>query len=83
MGGSQIWLDTTETLSVNDMLKAIAVLSANDCVVALAEYIGGTEEGFVQMMNNRAKELGMNDTTFKNCHGLDEDEHLTSAYDIS
>ena len=83
MGGSQIWLDTTETLSVNDMLKAIAVVSANDCVVALAEYIGGTEEGFVQMMNNRAKELGMNDTTFKNCHGLDEDEHLTSAYDIS
>ena len=83
MGGSQIWLDTTETLSVNDMLKAIAVVSANDCVVSLAEYIGGTEEGFVQMMNNRAKELGMNDTTFKNCHGLDEDEHLTSAYDIS
>ena len=83
MGGSQIWLDTTETLSVNDMLKGIAVVSANDCVVALAEYIGGTEEGFVQMMNNRAKELGMNDTTFKNCHGLDEDEHLTSAYDIS
>ena len=83
MGGSQIWLDTTETLSVNDMLKAIAVVSANDCVVALAEYIGGTEEGFVQMMNNRAKELGMNDTPFKNCPGLDEDEHLTSAYDIS
>lgn len=83
MGGSQIWLDTTETLSVNDMLKAIAVVSANDCVVALAEYLGGTEEGFVQMMNTRAKELGMNDTTFKNCHGLDEDEHLTSAYDIA
>ena len=83
MGGSQIWLDTTETLSVNDMLKAICVVSANDCVVALAEYLGGTEEGFVQMMNSRAKELGMNDTTFKNCHGLDEDEHLTSAYDIA
>ena len=83
MGGSQIWLDTTETLSVNDMLKAIAVVSANDCVVALAEYLGGTEEGFVQMMNTKAKELGMNDTTFKNCHGLDEDEHLTSAYDIA
>lgn len=83
MGGSQIWLDTTETLSVNDMLKAIAVVSANDCVVALAEYLGGTEEGFVQMMNAKAKELGMNDTTFKNCHGLDEDEHLTSAYDIA
>ena len=83
MGGSQIWLDTTETLSVNEMLKAIAVVSANDCVVAMAEYLGGTEEGFVQMMNARAKELGMNDTTFKNCHGLDEDEHLTSANDIA
>lgn len=83
MGGSQIWLDPRETLSVNDMLKAIAVVSANDCVVALAEYLGGTEEGFVQMMNDKAKELGMNDTTFKNCHGLDEDDHLTSAYDIA
>lgn len=83
MGGSQIWLDPRETLSVNDMLKAIAVVSANDCVVALAEYLGGTEEGFVQMMNAKAQELGMNDTTFKNCHGLDEDGHLTSAYDIA
>ena len=83
MGGSQIWLDTTETLSVHEMLKAIAVVSANDCVVAMAEYLGGTEDGFVQMMNLRAKELGMNDTTFKNCHGLDEDEHLTSSYDIA
>ena len=83
MGGSQIWLDTRETLNVNDMLKAIAVVSANDCVVALAEYLGGTEEGFVQMMNDKAKELGMNDTTFKNCHGLDEDDHLNSAYDIA
>ena len=83
MGGSQIWLDTTETLSVNDMLNAIAVVSANDCVTAMAEYLGGTEENFVQMMNDKAKELGMNDTTFKNCHGLDEDEHLTSAYDIA
>lgn len=83
MGGSQIWLDTTETLSVHEMLKAIAVVSANDCVVAMAEYLGGTEDGFVQMMNARAKELGMNDTTFKNCHGLDEDEHLTSAHDIA
>lgn len=83
MGGSQIWLDPTETLSVHEMLKAISVVSANDCVVAMAEYLGGTEDGFVQMMNTRAKELGMNDTTFKNCHGLDEDEHLTSAYDIA
>lgn len=83
MGGSQIWLDTTETLSVNDMLKAICVVSANDCVVALSEYLGGTEEGFVQMMNSKAKELGMNDTCFKNCHGLDEDDHVTSSYDIA
>lgn len=83
MGGSQIWLDQTETLSVNDMLKAICVVSANDCVVAMAEYLAGTEENFVQMMNAKAKELGMNDTHFVNCHGLDEDEHLTSSYDIA
>lgn len=83
MGGSQIWLDTTETLTVHEMLKAITIVSANDCVVALSEYLVGTEEGFVQMMNAKAKELGMNDTTFKNCHGLDEEEHLTSAYDIA
>ena len=83
MGGSQIWLDTTETLSVHEMLKAIAVVSANDCVVAMAEYLGGTEAGFVQMMNDKAQELGMKDTTFKNCHGLDEDDHLTSAHDIA
>ena len=83
MGGSQIWLDPRETLTVDEMLKAICVNSANDCVVAMAEYIAGTEEAFVQMMNDKAKELGMNDTTFKNCHGLDEDSHVTSAYDIS
>ena len=83
MGGSQIWLDTTETLSVEEMLKAICVVSANDCVVAMAEYLGGTEEGFVKMMNEKAKQLGMNDTSFKNCHGIDEDGHETSSYDIS
>ena len=83
MGGSQIWLDTTETLSVDEMLKAICVVSANDCVVAIAEYLGGTEEGFVNMMNEKAKSLGMNDTTFKNCHGIDEDGHETSSYDIA
>ena len=83
MGGSQIWLNTTETLSVNDMLKAICVASANDCVMAMAEYIGGSEEGFVELMNAKAKELGMNDTTFKNCHGLDEDGHVTSSNDIA
>lgn len=83
MGGSQIWLDTTETLTVKDMLKSICVVSANDCTVAMAEYIAGSEEAFVQMMNTKAKQLGMNDTTFKNCHGIDEDGHVTSAYDIS
>lgn len=83
MGGSQIWLDQTETLSVSDMLKAICVVSANDCVVAMAEHIAGSEEAFVEMMNKKAKELGMNDTCFKNCHGIDEDGHVTSSYDIS
>lgn len=83
MGGSQIWLDPRETLTVDQMLKAICVASANDCVVAMAEYIGGSEEGFVQMMNDKAKELGMKDTTFKNCHGLDEDGHVTSSFDIA
>lgn len=83
MGGSQIWLDPRETLTVDEMLKAICVASANDCVVAMAEYIAGSEEAFVQMMNDRAKQLGMNDTCFKNCHGLDEDGHVTSSYDIS
>ena len=83
MGGSQIWLDPRETLSVDEMLKAICVNSANDCVVAMSEFIAGSEEAFVQMMNDKAKELGMNDTCFKNCHGLDEDGHVTSSYDIS
>ena len=83
MGGSQIWLDPRETLTVDEMLKAICVNSANDCVVAMAEFIAGSEESFVQMMNDKAKELGMSDTCFKNCHGLDEDGHVTSSYDIS
>lgn len=83
MGGSQIWLDPRESLTVDEMLKAICVASANDCVVAMAEFIAGSEEAFVQMMNDKAKILGMNDTTFKNCHGLDEDGHVTSSYDIA
>ncbi len=83
MGGSQIWLDTRETLTVNEMLKAICVVSANDCTVAMAEYLAGSEEGFVLQMNQKAQALGMKDTTFKNCHGIDEDGHETSAYDIS
>lgn len=83
MGGSQIWLDPRETLTVNEMLKAICVASANDCVVAMSEYLAGSQEAFVQLMNDKAKELGMKDTTFKNCHGLDEDGHVTSSYDIA
>ena len=83
MGGSQIWLEVDEELTVDEMLKAICVVSANDCTVAMADYLCGSQEAFVEKMNTRAKELGMNDTTFKNCHGIDEDGHVTSAYDIS
>ena len=83
MGGSQIWLEVGEELTVDEMLKAICVVSANDCTVAMADYLCGSQEAFVQKMNERAKELGMNDTTFKNCHGIDEDGHVTSAYDIA
>ena len=83
MGGSQIWLDTKETLTVDEMLKAICVVSANDCTIAMAEYLAGSEENFVKQMNEKAKELGMNDTTFKNCHGIDEDGHVSSSYDIA
>ena len=83
MGGSQIWLDTKEELTVDEMLKAICVVSANDCTVAMAEFIAGSEEAFVSQMNEKAKTLGMKDTTFKNSHGIDEDGHLTSAYDIA
>ena len=83
MGGSQIWLSETETLTVHEMLKAICIASANDCTYALAEFISGSEELFVQKMNERAKELGMKNTTFKNCHGLDENGHLTTSYDIA
>ena len=86
-GGSQIYLKVGETMSVTDMLKSIAVSSANDCACAMAEHIAGSEEAFVGMMNDRAKELGMNDTHFVNCTGLDDSEeakaHRTSAYDIA
>lgn len=83
MGGSQIWLDVREELTVDEMLKAICVVSANDCTVAMANYLCGSQEAFVAKMNEKAKELGMNDTTFKNCHGIDEDGHVTSPYDIA
>ena len=83
MGGSQIWLKENERLSVGDMLKAVCVVSANDCAVALAETVAGSEDAFVERMNQRAAELGMRDTTFKNATGLPAAGHVTSAYDIA
>ena len=86
-GGSQIYLKVGETMSVSDMVKSIAVSSANDCACAMAEHLAGSEAAFVERMNERAKELGMNDTNFVNCTGLDDApesaEHRTSAYDIA
>lgn len=83
MGGSDIWLEEGETMSANDMIKATVVASANDAAVALAEHLCGSEEVFVQKMNEKANLLGMKDTVFKNCNGLDEDGHITSAYDVA
>ena len=83
MGGSTMFLETGEQLSVHDMLKGIAVASANDGCVAMAEHIAGSEQGFVDMMNNRAKELGMENTNFVNTNGLDDDNHYSSARDVA
>ena len=83
MGGSQIWLKENEQMTVEDMLKAVCVVSANDCAVALAETIAGSEDAFVERMNQRAAELGMKDTAFKNATGLPAAGHVTSAYDIA
>jgi len=83
MGGSDIWLKEGELMSVNDLIKATVIMSANDAAVVLAENVAGSEEAFVSRMNQRAQELGMADTTFKNCNGLDEDGHVTSAYDVA
>lgn len=83
MGGSQILLETNEQMSVSDLFKGIAVASGNDAVVAMAEKIAGTEEEFVNMMNKRANELGLTDTNFKNCHGLDDANHYSSASDMA
>ena len=83
MGGSQILLETNEQMSVSDLFKGIAVASGNDAVVAMAEKIAGTEEEFVNMMNKRANELGLTDTNFKNCHGLDDANHYSSAADMA
>ena len=86
-GGSQIYLKAGETMTVSDMLKSIAVSSANDCACAMAEHLAGSEQAFVEKMNQRAGELGMEDTTFVNCTGLDDGEnageHKTSAHDIA
>ncbi len=84
-GGSQIWLKEGEQMTVDDLLKATAVASANDACSALGEYIAGSDTAFVKMMNDRAKELGMNDTNFENCTGLDDtaENHVTSAYDVA
>jgi D-alanyl-D-alanine carboxypeptidase (penicillin-binding protein 5/6) len=83
MGGSQIWLEPNEQMSVHDLLKATVIGSANDATVVLGEAIAGSEEGFVALMNERAEQLGLADTHFVNCSGLDADGHLTSAYDIA
>ncbi|MBQ3050048.1 MAG: D-alanyl-D-alanine carboxypeptidase [Oscillospiraceae bacterium] len=83
MGGSQIWLEPGETMSVDELIRATAIASANDAAVALAEHLGGSEQGFVELMNARAANLGMSNTRFKNASGLDEDGHFTTARDIS
>ena len=83
MGGSQIWLKENEVMTVEEMLKAVCVVSANDCAVALAEQLAGSEQAFVDRMNRRAAELGMNDTVFKNATGLPAVGHVTSAHDIA
>ena len=86
-GGSQVYLEPGEQMTMDEMLKSVVVSSANDCATALAEHIAGSEDAFVELMNQRAEELGMADTHFVNCTGLDDDpdasEHLTSAYDIA
>lgn len=83
MGGSDIWLKPGEVMTVDELIKATLVASANDAAVALAEHVSGSEEIFVSEMNKKAKELGMSETTFKNCNGLDEEGHVTSAYDVA
>ncbi len=83
MGGSDIWLKEGEVMSAHDLIKATMVASANDAAVVLAEEICGSEDAFVEKMNEKAQTLGMKDTVFKNCNGLDEDGHLTSAYDVA
>ncbi len=83
MGGSQVFLEVNEQMSVRDMIKSICIASANDAMVAMAEKVGGTHEGFVKMMNDKAQELSLSDTHFVNATGLHDPEHYTSAYDMA
>lgn len=83
MGGSQIYIAEGEKISVEDLMKGISMASGNDATVAMAEYISGTESKFVELMNKKVKELGLKNTNFKNCTGLDEDGHYSSAYDMA
>ena len=83
MGGSQIWLEPGESMTVDELLRATVIASANDACVALGEHLAGSEEGFVALMNERAKELGMDSTNFVNCTGLDAEGHLTTAHDVA
>ena len=83
MGGSQIYLSTGETLTVEEMMKGISMASANDATVAMAEFLKGTEIDFVKEMNKKVKELGLKNTQFKNCTGLDEEGHYSTAYDMA
>ena len=83
MGGSQIFLEVGEEMTVEDLVKGICIGSGNDAAVAMAERIGGTEEEFVKMMNDKAKELGLKNTNFVNACGLDDDNHYSSAYDMA
>lgn len=82
MGGSQIYLSTGEVMTVREMMKGISMASANDATVAMAEHIAGSEANFVKMMNDKVKSLGLKNTVFKNCTGLDEDGHYSTAYDL-
>ena len=83
MGGSQIYLSANTTMKLDTLIKAICIASANDATYAVAEYIAGTHDGFVKLMNEKVKELGLKDTNFENVHGLDSDNHYSSAYDMA
>lgn len=83
MGGSQIYISEGEKITIEDLMKGISMASGNDATVAMAEVIAGSEEKFVKLMNKKVKELGLKNTVFKNCTGLDEEGHYSSAYDMA